>query len=173
MIIKTQPLTAEEKKKLRLVFRFRLISGLVTALLLTGGLGFLSIQAVDQIRSSTSDGMSFFALALTAIVIFLIIRFVIPFYRNSFKNLKLRDKLVVDTIVLKIEQRTTNKGQKYSVQTEYMHLDSWAISPIMKQRLYLHEMQVNMPITIHCLAGNMTDILYIEKTNSEGRLHIL
>jgi hypothetical protein len=173
MIIKTQPLSAEEKKKLRLVFRFRLIFGLIIAPLLIGGLGFLSMQAADQIRSGTSDGMSFFALALTALVIFLIFRFVVPFYRNSFKNLKLRDKLVVDTIVLKIEQRTTNKGQKYAIQTEYMYIDSWAISPIMKQRLYLHEMYVNMPITIHCLAGNMTDILYIEKTNSEGHLHIL
>lgn len=162
--IRREPLTTEEKKKLKFILKVRLIIGAFFGLPLTAGFILMGTSITDDIISGTSDGMTYFSLVLVIIVLFLIIRFVIPFYKNSFKNLIRKDKLVVDTIVISAAQRWTSKGYKYSVQTEYRSLDSWAMTTVMQPSLHLRDMSVNMPITIHCLEDNRVDILYIEKT---------
>ncbi|MGU3375024.1 hypothetical protein [Chryseobacterium sp. M5A1_1a] len=125
-----------------------------------------STTVIHDITTGTSGGVTYYFLAFISIIIFLIIKFVIPFYKNSFKNLKREDKLVVDTVVLSITQKMTSMGSKYNIQTDYRYIDGWAISTIMRPSLPFHEMHVNMPITIHCFEDNKMDILYIEKTDS-------
>lgn len=147
--------------------------GSIIGFILIPGFTFLSMHAIGDIRKGEGDVMSYFGLALTAFTLCLIIRFVIPFYKNSFKNVKRQDKLVVDTVVLAIKKRTTSKGIKYLIETEFRYLDPWAISTIMRPSLPYHEMRVHMPITIHCFEDNKIDILYIEKTDFKNRCDIL
>lgn len=165
--IRKEPLTTREKKKLKLLFKSRLILGLLFLPLLLLGIGFPCITAIKDIISKTSDRSTYFSIVFASIIAFLFFRFVVPFYKNSFKNLKREDKLVIDTIVLSATQRLTGKGYKYSVQTEHSYLDSWAITIIMSPSLHLKDMCNNMLITIHCLEDNNVDILYIEKTSSK------
>ncbi|MGU3375025.1 hypothetical protein [Chryseobacterium sp. M5A1_1a] len=166
--IRKVPLTVEEKKKLRFLFKLRLILGLFFLPLLLLGTGLLCITAINDIIRGTPDGSTYFGITFSCIIVFLFFRFVFPFYKNSFKNLKRQDKLVVDTVILSVKQRITSKGLKYIIQTEYRDLDPWSISTIMQPSLPFNEMHVNMPITIHCFEDNKTDILYIEKTGSTG-----
>ncbi|KFF24957.1 hypothetical protein [Chryseobacterium vrystaatense] len=164
--IRKEPLTAEEKKKLKFILKVRLIIGSFFIAPLTV-LMFISMGAVivQDITNRTADGWTYFCLAFLLIIVLLIIRFVIPFYRKSLKNLKWKDKLVVDTIVLSVKQKLTGKGYKYVIETEYRYLDSWSITTVMQPSLPFHEMHANMSITIHCFEDNKTDILYIEKTH--------
>lgn len=164
--IRKEPLTPEEKKKLKFILKVRIIIGAFFGLPLTAGFILMGTYITNDIISGTSDGMTYFSLVLVIIILFLIIRFVIPFYKNSFKNLTRKDKLVVDTIVISVTQRWTSKGYKYSVQTEYRSLDSWAMTTVMQPSLHLKDMRAKMPITIHYLEDNRVDILYIEKTKS-------
>lgn len=168
--IRKEPLTAEEKKKLKFLLKSRLIIGsiMITPIILFIFIG-MGTAIIHDITDGLADGSTYFCFVFISIVVFLIIRFVIPFYRNSFNNLKQEDKLVIDTVVLSVKQRWTSKGYKYSVQTEYRPIDSWAITTIMQPSLHLRDMYVNMPITIYCLKDNMVDILYIEKTNSKNQ----
>jgi hypothetical protein len=166
--IRKEPLTAEEKEKLKFLLKTRLILGLLFLPLLFLGIGLLCINAINDIISGTPDGSSYFGITFTCIIAFLFFRFVVPFYKKSFKNLKREDKLVVDTVVLSITQKMTSMGYKYTIQTEYRYIDGWSISTIMKPSLPYHEMHVNMPITIHCFGDNKMDILYIEKTSSSN-----
>ncbi|MCT2406445.1 hypothetical protein NZD88_02605 [Chryseobacterium antibioticum] len=162
--IRKEPLTAEEKKKLRFVLKTRLIIGAFFCPLLILGFILIGVNAINDMINGTPDTGTYFGIVLICAIVYLMIRFVIPFYKKSIKNLKREDKLVVNTVVLSVEQKWTSKGYKYLIQTEYRYIDSWSTTTIMKPSLPFHEMGVNMPITIHCFEDNKTDILYIEKT---------
>lgn len=163
--IRKAPLTAEEKKKLKFILKVRLIIGSFFIAPLTILMFILmGTTIIHDITSGTTDGGTYFCFAFLSIIVFLIIWLVIPFYKNSFKNLKREDKLVVDTIVLSVKQKLTSKGYKYVIETEYRYIDPWSITTVMQPSLPFHEMHANMPITIHCFEDNKTDILYIEKT---------
>lgn len=165
--IRKERLSAEEKLKLKFLLKTRLIIGAVIAPMIILIFILMGITVIHAVTSRLYDGRTYFCLVFIAVIIFLMIRFVIPFYKNSFNNIKQKNKLVIDTVVLSATQKWTRRGYKYSVQTEYRHIDSWAITTILQPSLHLRDMQVNMPITIHCLENNMIDILYIEKTNSK------
>ncbi|KFF21989.1 hypothetical protein [Chryseobacterium sp. JM1] len=162
--IRKEPLTAEERKKLKFALKARVIIGLIFITLLIPAFILMGLAAVQDIMSGTPDGGTYFCIAIIFFCVFLIIRFVIPFYKNSFKNLKRKDKLVVDTVILSISKKWTNKGFKYSIQTEYRSIDSWSVTTLITSSLPYHEMYVNMLVTIHCFGDNSVDILYIEKT---------
>ncbi|SHF98294.1 hypothetical protein [Chryseobacterium sp. OV279] len=164
-----EPLTAEEKKKLKFVLKTRVIIGLIFIPILLPAFVLMGFAAIQDIMSGTPDGGTYFCIAMIFFCTFLLIRFVIPFYRNSFKNLKREDKLVVNTVILSISKNWTNKGFKYNIQTEYRSIDSWSVTMVIKPSLPYHEMYVNMPITIHCFEDNSIDILYIEKTDLKNR----
>ncbi|WP_316804460.1 hypothetical protein [Pedobacter nototheniae] len=165
MVIKEEPLTESERKKLKFILKARLVLGLIISPFIILIFVFMGAIIIDDMSSHTAGGSTYFAVGFTAIVVFLILRFVIPFYKNSFKNLKIDHKLVVYTTVLSVDQRWTSKGYKYSIETEYRSIDSWSITTVMQPSLPFSEMRANMAITIHCLKDNPTDILYIEKTN--------
>ena len=164
MQLKTEirPLTTEEKQKLKSVFKARIIIGLFFSPFILFGTSFLLIGSINDIRDGTGDSGSYFGLALVSIIVFLIVRYVIPFYKRSFENTRRQNKLVIKTVVLAITQRSLSN---YIIDTGFRKIDNFSISIIMQtSSLYLNQLYVNMPVTIHCFEDNKTDILYIEKT---------
>lgn len=160
MTITTQPLSDHEKKLLRRVFKIRVIFSLIFLLPI---LFMIFIATLDDSLFSYYDVMSFFPIALISLVCFLIFKYAVPFFINSYKNTKETKKMVIVTKVENIE-RTIFKGVRYVVKTDYKTIDSYAISIIDNQPPFLFsDLYIGMLIEIHCLENNKIDILKIKK----------
>lgn len=159
MTIITQPLSDNEKKLFRKAFKIRVIFSI---LFISPLLFFI----IDYVSSPYYDfEISFFPIAIIALICFLVFKYVIPFYRRSYKNLKEENKLIISTFVTNIEPGWIYSGSRqYVIQTEYRRIDPWSISILDNNPIFIFsEVYVGMPIEIHCLENNKTDILRIKK----------
>jgi len=163
MTITIQPLSDHEKKLLRRAFKFRVIFAIIFLLPLFSGMILMFNETVDQFSTSTYDGMSFFSIALIVLVCFLVFKYVIPFFINSYKNTKETKKLIISTVVTNIEKQFY-RGVRYVVETDYRRIDSYGISILDNIPIFLFaEVYIGMRIEIHCLENNKIDILRIKK----------
>lgn len=166
MTIITYPLSEEEQKLLKKIFKFRLFIGVFFMLPLVYAVFFIFFNVSNKFLNSEYDGMSFFALLFAIIIVLLFFKYVIPFYKRSYKNLAEKNKLIITTRILNVEKRTTTKGIRYIITTEYRKIDNWAISIIDNQPPFIFsDVSVGSSLEIHCLEHNKTDIFKITKSS--------
>jgi|EndMetStandDraft_2_1072991.scaffolds.fasta_scaffold211599_2 hypothetical protein len=165
MTITNKPLSEDEKKTLKKAFKIRFILAVFFLLPLFCLLLITSNITIQQFVNSDYDGMSFFVLGLIIIVVFLVFKYVIPFYMKAYKNTKEINKLVIATHVINLEKKITPKGIRHIITTEYRTIDQWTTSILDHQTpFYFSDAYVGMSLEIHCLENNKTDILRIKKT---------
>ena len=161
MPITKLPFTEIDKKVLKTAFRNRIIIGVLFLIPLLAGLGLLSYNSILDFKENNYDFMTFAGIFISLVSGYLFFKFVIPFYKNSFKNVQASNKLVIETYISAIKEEHTNKGMRYVVETDDITIYSWQVA-ILSSSLPFNEMKVNMKIKIHQLENNNTDILYIE-----------
>ena len=83
MTITNKPLSEDEKKTLKKAFKIRFILAVFFLLPLFCLLLITSNITIQQFMDSDYDGMSFFVLGLIIIVVFLVFKYVIPFYSTN------------------------------------------------------------------------------------------
>lgn len=160
MTIISSPLSNDEKRMFKKLF----ISRIVLGILLLPLFGFFIYTYISDFSFYNFDELQLFGLLLLTAMIFLVFKYVIPGYIYSYKNIKAKNKLIRSTIVIDLEILYHRQGARFIVTTEYRTIDSWRItlhnnnSPFLFSDLY-----IGMPIKIHYLEHNKTDIIKIEK----------
>lgn len=161
MNIEITPLDEDEKKILRKILYLRLGFGVLFVLPM---LGLLGVVINDLVLDSSSVWGNFIGVVLLILMVFGFVKFLIPFYVKSFRNVKTENKYIVTTYISKINKRWTRYGYTYTVITDYMVIDSW-INPILKRNLTFDKMFPGMTIEIHHLENNQFDILQLAHAN--------
>jgi cytochrome c biogenesis protein CcdA len=160
-IIKMQ-LSENDKKILKRVFKIRITLGFFFLIPLLFGLALLLYNSIVDLKENNQDFMTFVGIIISVFSGYLFYKFVIPFYKNSYKNILANNKLVIETKICTIKESYTKKGVRYVVETDDIIINSWQVA-ILSSRLPFSEMKENMKIKIHQIETNSTDILYIEK----------
>ncbi len=159
--IKTQ-LSEDDKKILKRVFKIRISLGFFFLIPLALGLLLLLYISVVDLKENNYDFMTFAGIIIFVFAGYLFYKFVIPFYKKSFKNIRANNKLIIETKICSIKENYTQKGVRYVIETDDISINSWQVA-ILSSRLPFNEMKENMKIKIHQIETNSTDILYIEK----------
>ncbi|GGI28575.1 hypothetical protein [Pedobacter mendelii] len=162
MRITKTPLLKSDMQLLNRAYRIRLWLGILFILPITLATTAVAYLIIQELRSEQITTLVVCGSIFVFIIIYLLKRFVIPFYLNSYKNLSSKEKIIVETNIINIESRVTSRGIKFIVDTEYRFIDSWSVS-ILKTELNYNEMFQGMSIKIHCLENNKIDILYITR----------
>jgi hypothetical protein len=161
MNIEIAPISVLEEKKLRTVLYTRLAFGVF---LLFPMLVMLGIVVSDLLSNSSSVWAMLIGLILGLFMVLGIVKFLIPFYLKSFRNLKAKHKLIVTSYVSKVNKKWTRYGFSYIVVTDYMVIDSW-INSILIHNLSYNDLFPGMTIKIHHLENNEMDILQLTCQN--------
>lgn len=163
--IYVKALNSEEKRVIRRAFKFRLVFFFLFLLPLILGFGFILWDVLQSFYTGTYDLMSIIALLFFPTLMYFMFRYFMPLYRDSYRNLQVKEKQVIETHITHIERRLTSKGYLFDVETTSKSIDSGTMPVLMPGLGYL-DMKVGMPIRIHVLANNKFDILRIEKQDA-------
>lgn len=162
MKITKAPLSENDLKLLSRAYRIRLWFGIIFVLPLMLVIIGIACFVIQEVINKQFTILVISGIIFVLSIVYLIKRFAIPFYINSYKNLSSKEKIIVETKIINIENRVTSKGIKFIVDTDYMCINSWSVS-ILKTELNYNEMFRDMDIKLHCLEHNKIDILYITR----------
>lgn len=160
MNITIQPLTDQEKTKIHSVHRGRIILLVFVLLPLLAALIYIFLQFLKGINQLSFDFVTIFFLSIFALVIYYIPNYFFPLYRDSFRNLFATNKKVIETKILNINSRWTGKSVYFTVETEFMTINTFKHTILMPGIPFL-ELRAGMEIKIHCIDNNKLDILQI------------
>lgn len=161
--MKTQivKLTDAEKKLLSRAFVIRIYFGIFFGTPLVLLFGYFIKSEIEAFHESSFQISTLLILTTLLGIQYLITRFIFPFYKNSYENLKTENKIIATTVVTNFSSQITSKGIHVFIKTDYMQIDSWKksfLSPI-----NLTDFTINSKIEIHHLKNNPTDIIKIVK----------
>lgn len=162
MSTQKMPLSVEEKRILKRVFSIRIFLGLFFLVPFLLCLGLIVYKSIGDFLAKRFDFLTIAGIAIAITAVYLIIRFVVPFYRRSFENSRASHKLIIETSINSIQRNYANRGVRYVVDTNDFCIDSWQVA-ILTNKLPFSELRENMKIRIHQIEANKTDILCIEK----------
>jgi hypothetical protein len=161
MTIISSPLSNDEKRMFKKLF----ISRIVLGILLLPLFGFFIYTYISDFSFYNFDELQLFGLLLLAAMIFLVFKYVIPGYIYTYKSVKAKNKLIQSTIVLDFKETYNYRiGIRFIISTEYRIIDSWRITLLNNNPPFpFSQLYIGMPIKIHYLEHNKTDIIKIEK----------
>ncbi|AYN04258.1 hypothetical protein EAG11_08705 [Flavobacterium sp. 140616W15] len=177
MSIQKIPLTKDEKVILKSRFRTHLFAIIFIVLPVCILLLFMIESLINQIQLSNYDFMFFFGSIFVILPSFFFIKYLVPFYMESYKSSKKADKWVIRTRVLNIKtsyQQNTigvgyNKFKKLNAVHEFTTDHGFSINSDNvfignpKNNLNNSIMAIGSTIEIHCLDDNCTQILVFKK----------
>ena len=106
-------LSENDKKILKRVFKIRITLGFFFLIPLLFGLALLLYNSIVDLKENNQDFMTFVGIIISVFSGYLFYKFVIPFYKNSYKNILANNKLVIETKICTIKESYTKKGVRY------------------------------------------------------------
>jgi len=154
-----KPLDALEKKLLRRTLKVRVIFGFIfiTPLLL-----MILAMLFSFFQDFKLNALSISGIILFGLTCFLLIKYVVPFYKNSITNVKATYKQIVKTRITSIDIQESKKGIRYIILTDFISIDSWAITLLINNNIY-SVLNPNDKIEIHYINNNIADIIAIKQ----------
>lgn len=162
MKIIVQPLTAEDKKFIRRTFIGRFVVFFIFILpILIAGL-FIIYDVLSDFLHHNYSLLSFVGLIFIAVMAYFFVPYFVPLYWDTYRNLRAREKQVIETRIINKDERWTRKGLRYFIETEFTVIDSWK-NTVLTLGVIFPGLQIGDLITIHVIPNNKYDILKIEK----------
>ena len=177
MSIQKIPLTKDDKVILKSRFRTHIFAIIFVVLPVCILLFCIIESLIDQILSSNYDFMFFFGSAFVIFPSFFFIKYVVPFYIESYKNSKQENKWVIKTRVLNIKtnyhKSTTGLGYNKIKELNTIHEFTTDLGFSInsnnrfignpKNSLQNAIVTIGSTLEIHCLDDNCTQILVFKK----------
>lgn len=161
MKTQTVKLSDAEKKLLKRAFVIRICFGNFFGMPLVLLFVYFVKTEIEEFYESYFQISTLLILVTFLGILYLIAKFIFPFYKNSYKNLKAENKIIATTVVINISSQITSKGIHVFIETDYMRIDSWKKSFLLPMNLT--DFTINSKIEIHHLENNITDIIKIVK----------
>ncbi|WP_341840294.1 hypothetical protein [Chitinophaga caseinilytica] len=157
----TTELTSEEKRRMRGVFRARILVFLLLILPLAGGLGFIVYQAVMSFVDGRPDFFSYAVPLAFAGLCFGAARYIYPYYRNLAGYAGAERKEIVEATVESISRRSFRAGVVlFTLKTEHGVIDT-GVDVVIFPDLGFGDMREGMKIVIHRVPGMRNELLRI------------
>lgn len=164
MTVTKVPLSLSEKKTLNSAFNIRMALGLfvILPILFTSAYLFLE-SAIDYSANHYAGGTLIFCTGFFVLCAYLFFRLAVPFYRQTFKGIRAKDKLIIETVIISIKSEWVDEfGITYVIQTESPAPIVSTINRLLNPAFGYKDLRLNMRIRIHCIEDNFMDILCIE-----------
>lgn len=164
MTITKVPLSSSDKKMLINAFKFRLGLLFFVILPLFFTSAFLCYQSIADFKINHYAGGTFiFCTSFFILCIYLFFKLVVPYYKQTFRNIRAKDKIIIETIIIDIKNEWQDEfGYTYVIQTEYDVPIISTINRLLNQRFGYKDMRRHMRIKIYAMESNLMDILYIK-----------
>ncbi|KRD10943.1 hypothetical protein ASE21_04270 [Flavobacterium sp. Root901] len=160
MTIVSYPLSKNEKRILKKIFLTRIIAGILLLPLFS----FLVYEYISDFSFHNFDELQLFGSLLLISVFFLIFKYVIPGYIYSYKNIKAKNKYVASTFIIDFKFNKSVRLPGYFITLENnIKIDTTRIIVLEPTAFSFKDIYKGMPIRIHFLNDNKTDIIKIEK----------
>jgi hypothetical protein len=158
------PLSLADKKTLKKTYNFRLAIGLFFICPIVVTSTYMCFQSIAELGTSEFSPMSLFGIGFFILCFYLFFKLAVPFYKQTFKNIRAEYKLIIETriIDIKTEYSPEINGHSYTIQTESHVPIRSTVTALLNQTFGYKDMRINMKIRIHCMEDNPMDILYIE-----------
>jgi hypothetical protein len=146
------PLSLADKKTLKKTYNFRLVIGLLFICPIAVTSTYMCFQSIAELGTSEFSPMSLFGIGFFILCFYLFFKLAVPFYKQTFKNVRAEYKLIIETRIIDIKtDYNPEYGHSYTIQTESHVPIRSTVSALLNQTFGYKDME-----------DNPMDILYIE-----------
>ncbi len=163
MSVTKAPLSLSEKKKLYNTFKFRLVLLVGIIPVLFASASFFIQSITDYSVNQYAAGTFIFCTCFFILCLYLFFKLAVPYYKQTLRNIRAKDKLIIETVVTDIKSEWVDEfGLTFVIQTEYPVPIVSTINRLLNPEFGYKDLRPNMRIRIHTMEENLMDILYIE-----------